>query len=573
MCECFGQRGGPGCEACKDDEYGGGCARSCELVGNCSGHGRCSGQDGACRCFEGWSGARCEAYGGVGGCLSDSECGGPERGRCGADRVCECFGQRGGPGCEACKDDEYGGGCARSCELVGNCSGHGRCSGQDGACRCFEGWFGSYCTECTSNVSCTSSVLFSLSSSSIFFMSGNKSSFSSSIPLESEDFFLASGSLSNSSSSLQLSSSLAPQRLGVTGAQFIPAGTFLDFQTSKSLSNPSMSQLWSSSPNGFPASEAGNITRSPSTLTVSSLLPSDSKGTMMLAPQVSTSAAAASFASCEVLANCSGHGLCSNRACECFDGWEGLACLNFVGVVSTSALVQSDFAASANPSAVSMPVLSTQPSQLEKSPSFGPSTTASSTAILPSAVESVPEQVSTASDAIAIFRFSSAAAIQVSALDSSLESTYLSSGEASLVSSFDVFSSSPLNRTNEVTGLATVATAGAVLTASITNTTAGPDEAPAESTQTLTDDLDVVETGGLSTLPGLEELGPVQLLLAAVTLGVPSSTAPSLFQLPPPYDAIQASFFLLLKCLLQILRHVLSTCLSCPGPCACRCVD
>jgi len=42
-----------------------------------------------------------------------------------------------------------------------------------------------------------------------------------------------------------------------------------------------------------------------------------------------------------------------------------------------------------------------------------------------------------------------------------------------------------------------------------------------------------------STLEGLESLGPVQVLLQEVVLGVPSSTNDTAFALPPPYDSLR----------------------------------
>ena len=201
-CVCVEEFNGESCELCKSDHYTGKCGINCDELINCSAHGRCSGQDGSCLCFEGWSGpycnlslpqlcpehffgpfcetscdavVNCSAQGRCrpdGDCLCFSgwigdrchlnssnvsnllqgkactinlDCGGPQQGECISGR-CRCWAGHKGLNCVPCAEDRYGTLCTADCAEERDCSGHGRCSwSAPGACNCFPGWGGSAC--------------------------------------------------------------------------------------------------------------------------------------------------------------------------------------------------------------------------------------------------------------------------------------------------------------------------------------------------------------------------------------------------------------------------------------------
>ena len=55
----------------------------------------------------------------------------------------------GGPNCEPCRQDIYGGACSSGCSISSACSGHGRCRGWTGLCECSSGWHGTWCNAMT----------------------------------------------------------------------------------------------------------------------------------------------------------------------------------------------------------------------------------------------------------------------------------------------------------------------------------------------------------------------------------------------------------------------------------------
>ncbi len=92
-------------------------------------------------------------------CSNNSDCGWPLRGFCGSNSRCECQMRFGGKQCHYCKENHYAAECGVLCNEVANCSGHGRCSWQDGSCLCFPGWSGSKCNRNVSTIDLHTSPL------------------------------------------------------------------------------------------------------------------------------------------------------------------------------------------------------------------------------------------------------------------------------------------------------------------------------------------------------------------------------------------------------------------------------
>jgi hypothetical protein len=179
-------------EVCTEDEYAASgaeeCTESCNMITDCSGHGRC--RDGQCVCYQGWTGPDCsmairtcpdglespqcpevcteDAYAASGAeectesCNMITDCSG--HGRC-RDGQCVCYQGWTGPDCsmairtcpdglespqcpEVCTEDAYAASgaeeCTESCNMITDCSGHGRC--RDGQCVCYQGWTGPDCS-------------------------------------------------------------------------------------------------------------------------------------------------------------------------------------------------------------------------------------------------------------------------------------------------------------------------------------------------------------------------------------------------------------------------------------------
>jgi hypothetical protein len=105
----------------------------------------------SCKCFAGWANSDCivdvSGSGICNGSVSGSDSGSSSGRDCGG---VECDADHGGPDCNACEEDIYGGGCVTDCDIKTTCSWHGRCSGWDGSCKCFAGWANS---DCIVNVS------------------------------------------------------------------------------------------------------------------------------------------------------------------------------------------------------------------------------------------------------------------------------------------------------------------------------------------------------------------------------------------------------------------------------------
>ena len=98
------------CEFCSENRYAQDCTTQCHIVANCSGHGRCAGLSGLCRCFSGWVGAHCSVSA-KDACLADADCGGPLRGFCGDEMECVCVNGYAGIKCEQCEQGRVGTAC------------------------------------------------------------------------------------------------------------------------------------------------------------------------------------------------------------------------------------------------------------------------------------------------------------------------------------------------------------------------------------------------------------------------------------------------------------------------------
>jgi hypothetical protein len=105
------------CELCTTSQYAASCSTQCDMLANCSGHGRCSGKTGVCKCFDGWSGTMC-SMSMFGNCIHDSDCGGTQRGVCRNAQQCECTVGFTGAKCETCAMDFPG----VECEVLNSTS-------------------------------------------------------------------------------------------------------------------------------------------------------------------------------------------------------------------------------------------------------------------------------------------------------------------------------------------------------------------------------------------------------------------------------------------------------------------
>ena len=54
-----------------------------------------------------------------------------------------------GEDCQPCELDLYSSQCSESCDMMTDCTGHGRCVGRTGQCKCFHGWSGKFCNIVT----------------------------------------------------------------------------------------------------------------------------------------------------------------------------------------------------------------------------------------------------------------------------------------------------------------------------------------------------------------------------------------------------------------------------------------
>ena len=116
----------------------------CSDQDTCSGHGRCSGQNGTCVCEPGWGGVACDIF--LHTCSENRDCGGGERGNCSTDlATCMCGEGYTGAFCQHCAPGTFGPECKTVCSLATSCGDHGRCSGQNGTCLCEPGWAGEQC--------------------------------------------------------------------------------------------------------------------------------------------------------------------------------------------------------------------------------------------------------------------------------------------------------------------------------------------------------------------------------------------------------------------------------------------
>ena len=162
------------CKPCNDGSYLQLCSKLCDMITTCSGHGRCIGSSGSCKCHYGWSGESCNVYtleqcpGG----FSETECKPCDEnsysncsklcdmmqtchghGRCiGSSGSCKCHNGWSGescnvPDCKPCTEDMYSKECSTSCDIMTTCGGHGRCVGSSGMCKCHNGWSGESCSE------------------------------------------------------------------------------------------------------------------------------------------------------------------------------------------------------------------------------------------------------------------------------------------------------------------------------------------------------------------------------------------------------------------------------------------
>jgi len=162
------------CRPCNDGSYSQICSTLCDMITTCSGHGRCSGSSGSCRCHDGWRGESCNVYtleqcpGG----FSETECKPCDEnsysncsklcdmmqtchghGRCiGSSGSCKCHNGWSGescnvPDCKPCTEDMYSKQCSTSCDMMTTCGGHGRCVGSNGMCKCHGVWSGESCSE------------------------------------------------------------------------------------------------------------------------------------------------------------------------------------------------------------------------------------------------------------------------------------------------------------------------------------------------------------------------------------------------------------------------------------------
>jgi len=161
------------CEPCNEGSYSKLC-RKCDMITTCSGHGRCIGSSGSCKCHDGWSGESCNVYilkqcpDGFSktdckpcdekeysncskSCDMMETCHG--HGRCiGSSGSCKCHNGWSGescnvPDCKPCTEDTYSKECSTSCDMTTTCSGHGRCNGSSGTCQCHGVWTGKSCNE------------------------------------------------------------------------------------------------------------------------------------------------------------------------------------------------------------------------------------------------------------------------------------------------------------------------------------------------------------------------------------------------------------------------------------------
>ena len=95
------------CQPCSKNVFTGECAEECDMFVNCSGHGRCNGMTAKCDCYNGWDGDNCNIE---------------------VIRECE-EGYAGAPECRICAKNLFNLGastCLSECDMLVNCSGHGR---------------------------------------------------------------------------------------------------------------------------------------------------------------------------------------------------------------------------------------------------------------------------------------------------------------------------------------------------------------------------------------------------------------------------------------------------------------
>ena len=88
----------------------------CSDQDTCSGHGRCSGQNGTCVCEPGWGGVACDIF--LHTCSENRDCGGGERGNCSTDlATCMCGEGYTGAFCQHCAPGTFGPECKTVCSL------------------------------------------------------------------------------------------------------------------------------------------------------------------------------------------------------------------------------------------------------------------------------------------------------------------------------------------------------------------------------------------------------------------------------------------------------------------------
>ena len=109
------------CRPCNNDSYSQLCSTLCDMITTCSGHGRCIGSSGSCKCHDGWSGESCNVY-----------------------TLEECPGGFSATDCKPCEENVYSN-CSKLCDMMQMCHGHGRCIGSSGMCKCHNGWSGESC--------------------------------------------------------------------------------------------------------------------------------------------------------------------------------------------------------------------------------------------------------------------------------------------------------------------------------------------------------------------------------------------------------------------------------------------